>query len=104
MIEGLTSPLGLGIGLGLLLGKPVGIMLSAFICYKLRIGQLPEGSNFKHILGIDFLAGIGFTMSIFISNLSFNDPIFINDAKLAVLGSSLLAGVIGFVILRSLRR
>lgn len=104
MIEGLTSPLGLGIGLGLLLGKPVGIMLSAFICYKLRIGQLPEGSNFKHILGIGFLAGIGFTMSIFISNLSFNDPIFINDAKLAVLGSSLLAGVIGFVILRSLRR
>ena len=104
MIEGLTSPLGLGIGLGLLLGKPVGIMLSAFICYKLRIGQLPEGSNFKHILGIGFLAGIGFTMSIFISNLSFNDPIFINDAKLAVLGSSLLAGVIGFVILRSLKR
>lgn len=104
MIEGLTSPLGLGIGLGLLLGKPVGIMLSAFICYKLRIGQLPEGSNFKHILGIGFLAGIGFTMSIFISNLSFNDPIFINDAKLAVLSSSLLAGVIGFVILRSLRR
>lgn len=104
MIEGLTSPLGLGIGLGLLLGKPVGIMLSAFICFKLRIGQLPEGSNFKHILGIGFLAGIGFTMSIFISNLSFNDPIFINDAKLAVLGSSLLAGVIGFVILRSLRR
>lgn len=104
MIEGLASPLGLGIALGLLLGKPVGIMLSSFICYKLRIGQLPEGSNFKHILGIGFLAGIGFTMSIFISNLSFNDPIFINDAKLAVLGSSLLAGLIGFVILRSLRR
>lgn len=104
MIQGLTSPLGLGIGLGLLLGKPIGIILSAFLCHKLKLGQLPEGSNFKHILGIGFLAGIGFTMSIFISNLSFSNPIFINDAKLAVLGSSLLAGVIGFVILRSLRR
>lgn len=104
MIQGLTSPLGLGIGLGLIFGKPIGIMLSTFLCYKLKIGQLPEGSNFKHMLGLGFLAGIGFTMSIFISNLSFSNPIYINDAKLVVLCSSLIAGLTGFLILRLLRK
>jgi len=104
MIQGLTSPLGLGIGLGLIFGKPIGIMLSTFLCYKLKIGQLPENSNFKHMLGLGFLAGIGFTMSIFISNLSFSNPIYINDAKLVVLCSSLIAGLTGFLILRSLRK
>ncbi len=104
MIQGLTSPLGLGIGLGLILGKPIGIVLSTIICSKLKIGQLPEGSNFKHIIGIGFLAGIGFTMSIFISNLSFSDSTFVEEAKLAVLCSSLIAGVLGFVLLRSTKR
>lgn len=104
MIQGLTSPLGLGIGMGLIFGKPIGIVLSAFICSKFKIGQLPEGSNFKHIIGIGLLAGIGFTMSIFISNLSFSDSIFVEEAKLAVLCSSLIAGILGFILLRSTKR
>ncbi len=104
MIQGLTSPLGLGIGMGLIFGKPIGIVLSAFICSKFKIGQLPEGSNFKHIIGIGLLAGIGFTMSIFISNLSFSDSTFVEEAKLAVLCSSLIAGILGFILLRSTKR
>ncbi|MDO3384459.1 Na+/H+ antiporter NhaA, partial [Gilvimarinus sp. SDUM040013] len=83
MLEGLTSPLGLGILLGLLVGKPIGIVLSSIICSRFGIGQLPEGSNLNHILGVGLLAGIGFTMSIFISNLSFNSEILIDEAKLA---------------------
>lgn len=100
MLEGLTAPLGLGIGMGLILGKPLGIVLSTFLCYKLGIGQLPEGSNFKHIIGLGLLAGIGFTMSIFISNLSFSDTVLIEEAKLSVLLSSIIAGFFGYLILR----
>ncbi|WP_397259052.1 Na+/H+ antiporter NhaA [Paenimyroides viscosum] len=66
--------------------------------------QLPEGSDFKHILGISFLAGIGFTMSIFFQIFPLTSQFFINDANLDVLVSSLLAGLIDFIILRDVRR
>jgi len=99
MAHGLAEPLGLGIGLGLLLGKPVGILLMTYICTKLRLGTLPNGSSYKHILGVGFLAGIGFTMSIFISILSFNDALHINEAKLSILLTSVLAGIVGYIIL-----
>ena len=100
MLEGLTSPLGLGITLGLLFGKPIGITITTLICTKTGLGQFPANSKLVHIVGLGFLAGIGFTMSIFISILSFDDKIFIEEAKLAVLLTSLLAGLFGFVILR----
>ncbi|MGV0978987.1 Na+/H+ antiporter NhaA [Empedobacter falsenii] len=100
MLEGLTAPLGLGIGMGLILGKPLGILMSTFLCYKFGIGQLPEGSNFKHIIGLGLLAGIGFTMSIFISNLSFTDTVLIEEAKLSVLLASIISGILGYIILR----
>lgn len=100
MLEGLTAPLGLGIGMGLILGKPLGIVMSTFLCYKFGIGQLPEGSNFKHIIGLGLLAGIGFTMSIFISNLSFTDTVLIEEAKLSVLLASIISGILGYIILR----
>ncbi|ASE60658.1 MULTISPECIES: Na+/H+ antiporter NhaA [Bacteroidota] len=99
MIEGLTSPLGLGISLGLIFGKPIGIVVTSLICSKLGIGQLPANSNFIHIIGLGLLAGIGFTMSIFISMLSFDNQVFIEEAKLSVLITSLIAGIIGYVIL-----
>lgn len=102
MIHGLIAPLGLGISLGLLLGKPLGIFLMAFICSKLKISSLPEGSNFKHIVGIGLLAGIGFTMSIFISILSYENPLYVNEAKLSILISSILAGLLGYFLLKSL--
>jgi len=100
MIAGLTSNLGLGITLGLLLGKPVGILLTSFICKSIKLSTLPEGANWFHILGVGLLAGIGFTMSIFIAILSFADPMHIAEAKLSILLTSLAAGVIGYLVLR----
>lgn len=100
MIAGLTSNLGLGITLGLLLGKPVGILLTSFVCKSLKLSTLPEGANWSHILGVGLLAGIGFTMSIFIAILSFADPMHIAEAKLSILLTSLAAGVIGYLVLR----
>lgn len=100
MIEGLTSPLGLGISLGLIFGKPIGIVATSFICSKLGIGQLPANSNLIHMIGLGLLAGIGFTMSIFISMLSFDNPTFIEEAKLSVLITSLVAGILGYFILK----
>ncbi|MNU84603.1 Na(+)/H(+) antiporter NhaA [compost metagenome] len=99
MLTGLVAPMGLGISLGLLLGKPLGILIMTFVCSKLGISSLPEGSSFKHILGVGLLAGIGFTMSIFISMLSFSDALHINEAKLSILLTSLLAGILGYMVL-----
>ncbi|MFD2557145.1 Na+/H+ antiporter NhaA [Sphingobacterium tabacisoli] len=101
MVAGLTSSLGLGISLGLLLGKPFGILLTSYLCTKLKISSLPEGSSWRHILGVGLLAGIGFTMSIFIAILSFGNPLHVSEAKLSILITSLLAGIVGYMALRS---
>lgn len=103
MLHGLTSPLGLGISLGLLFGKPIGILLTSFLCTKLGISSLPQGSKWLHIIGVGFLAGIGFTMSIFVSILSFKNPLFVSEAKLSVLLSSITAGILGYMILKSVK-
>ncbi|WP_149914296.1 Na+/H+ antiporter NhaA [Sphingobacterium cavernae] len=101
MINGLTSNLGLGIGLGLLIGKPIGILLTSFLCVKMKLSSLPLGANWLHVIGVGLLAGIGFTMSIFIAILSFSDPSYIAEAKLSILVTSLLAGIVGYVVLSS---
>ena len=90
----------LGIALGLIVGKPLGIFLSTFIAVKLKFCQLPLGLNWKTVLSVGFLGGIGFTMSIFITLLAFNDITIINNAKIIILFSSLVAGMIGFFALR----
>lgn len=100
MIDGLTSPLSVGILFGLLLGKPLGIMLTTFICAKLKVGQAPKNTNKMHMVGLGILAGIGFTMSIFISMLSFDNAVYIEQAKLAVLVTSIVAGILGFLVLK----
>ncbi|GGH06522.1 Na+/H+ antiporter NhaA [Sphingobacterium alkalisoli] len=101
MLDGLVAPLGLGITLGLLLGKPLGIFSMTFLATKLKISSLPAGSNFKHIIGVGLLSGIGFTMSIFIAILSFDHPLYVNEAKLSILITSLLAGLAGYYLLRA---
>jgi NhaA family Na+:H+ antiporter len=101
MIGGLTSKLGIGIILGLIAGKSIGIFLICFIAKKLKIAQLPEGAGWKQIFGVGLLGGIGFTMSIFISILSFDDSMLIEEAKFAVLIASLCAGLLGYVVLRA---
>lgn len=90
----------LGIALGLVIGKPLGISLLAFIAVKAKICRLPEDINWKIIIGTGFLGGIGFTMSIFIALLAFEHPETINNARLAILLSSLIAGTLGFFLLK----
>jgi NhaA family Na+:H+ antiporter len=104
MISGLTSPLGLGIVLGLFLGKTIGVMLFSYLAVKLKLGTLPSAAGWKHLIGLGMLAGIGFTMSIFISLLSFTDELYITEAKFAVLCTSIIAGLAGFIYLKSLSR
>jgi Na+:H+ antiporter, NhaA family len=91
----------LGIALGLLLGKPIGIVGFTLIGISLGIAKLPDDINKRKLVGIGMLAGIGFTMSIFISNLAFStNPDLIQSSKVAVLIASLFAAVIGWVILK----
>lgn len=100
MIAGLTTPLGLGIILGLFLGKPIGITLISWISVKLKISSLPDKAAWMQIVGVGFLAGIGFTMSIFISVLSFTgQELLLSEAKFSVLVASILSGVAGSLIL-----
>ncbi|MFD2598756.1 Na+/H+ antiporter NhaA [Sphingobacterium corticis] len=101
MVHGLTAPLGLGITFGLLFGKPIGIFLTTFLCVKIKIGLLPAQSSWIHMIGVGLLAGIGFTMSIFIALLSFSDPLHIAEAKLSILSTSVLAGILGYLLLRN---
>lgn len=104
MLDGLTSPLGLGIIFGLALGKPLGVTFFSWIAVKSGIASLPSRANWKHIFGLGLLGGIGFTMSIFIALLSFNDPDFNIEAKFSILVSSVLAGVSGFIFLNALNK
>ncbi len=104
MIDGLYSPLGLGIIFGLALGKPLGVTLFSWIAVKSGIASLPSRANWKHIFGLGLLAGIGFTMSIFIALLSFNNPQYDIEAKFSILMASVLAGISGFVFLFALNR
>ncbi|WP_199118984.1 Na+/H+ antiporter NhaA [Pedobacter sp. ASV28] len=104
MIEGLNSPLALGIILGLFLGKTIGVTLFSFIAVKLKLAKLPTAASWKHVLGVGMLAGIGFTMSIFIAMLSFTDPLHITEAKFAILCASIFSGLAGFIFLKSLKK
>ncbi len=104
MVEGLNSPMALGIILGLFLGKIIGVTVFSFVAVKSKLAKLPTGANWKHIIGLGMLAGIGFTMSIFISMLSFNDLLHIKEAKFSILCASILSGVVGFLFLKSIKR
>jgi NhaA family Na+:H+ antiporter len=100
-LNGVFSPIGLGISIGLIFGKVIGISLFTYIAIQLKWSNMPTNCTTKHIIGVGFLAGIGFTMSIFISLLSFSDLQTQTTAKLAILAASIVSGIIGFAILRS---
>jgi NhaA family Na+:H+ antiporter len=95
----LTQPLTIGIALGLLLGKPVGVTLFSFLAVKTNIAVLPAGVRWSHIIGAGMLGGIGFTMSLFVSNLSFVSPELLNYSKLGILLGSILSAVAGLLFL-----
>lgn len=96
----LTTNSSLGIMLGLIVGKPLGILFLCFVAVKLKFSSLPYAIRWKHILGVGMLAGIGFTMSIFITILAFDQKTIIDHSKIAILIASLVSGIIGFVYLK----
>lgn len=98
--EAVFSNLGMGIIFGLFFGKVLGINFFSFLAVKTGISKLPEKSTWRQMTGVGFLAGIGFTMSIFIALLSFKSPYIQDDAKLAILIASVLSGITGFSILK----
>ena len=100
----LTSPVALGVGVGLAVGKPLGIVLTVLLLVRLGVGRLGNGITRAHLVGMGFLAGIGFTMSLFVNELAFADPVLREEAKLGILLASLVAGSIGFLLLRRLPR
>jgi NhaA family Na+:H+ antiporter len=96
----LSDPVSVGIIGGLLIGKFIGILSMCWIMIKLKWAYLPQGVFWRHIVGVSFLGGIGFTMSMFITNLAFEDPTLILLSKAGILVASLVAGLTGFLILR----
>ena len=95
------SPLSLGIILGLLIGKPIGITLFTYVGLKTRAFTLPEGVSLNDILGLSFLCGIGFTMSLFINGLAFTDINLIDSSKLGIFIGSIISAIAGYIILSS---
>jgi NhaA family Na+:H+ antiporter len=98
-LSDLFAPLPLGIAAGLVLGKQLGVFGVTWIMVRLRLAQLPQGVGWLHIYGLACLAGIGFTMSLFIGSLSFADPALMNAVRLGVLSGSAVSALLGFGIL-----
>ncbi len=101
--EALTSSIALGVAAGLVVGKIVGISGFAYAAVKLRLGILPPGTQWTHVVGLAAVAGIGFTVSLFVTSLAFTEPVFTDLAKVGIFSGSLLAGVIGALLLRRAR-
>jgi NhaA family Na+:H+ antiporter len=93
------TPLSIGIILGLFLGKPAGIVLCSYLPKWMKLSEGPAGIGLKHLIGLGFTAGVGFTMSIFISSLSFPDSDTLNLSKLAIICGSIISGMTGLIIL-----
>lgn len=99
-VHALVSPTSLGIVLGLLVGKQLGIFGAVWLAVKLGVAKLPDGTNWWHLYGVALVAGIGFTMSLFIAGLAFSDPEVFRSARLSVVVGSLLSAAGGVAVLR----
>jgi NhaA family Na+:H+ antiporter len=99
-VHNFTEHYSLGILFGLIIGKPLGIIIFSYLVIKFGLAKIPRDLNLKKLLGAGFLGGIGFTMSIFISLLAFEDAEIINNAKFMILVASTLSGIIGFLWLK----
>jgi NhaA family Na+:H+ antiporter len=106
--EAIVSPVALGVSIGLVFGKPVGITLATWIGLRLKLGELPRNVTFNHVLGIGMLAGIGFTVSLFIAELAFRNSamaeILTNEAKIGIFLGSAIAGIVGYLVMRMVTR
>jgi NhaA family Na+:H+ antiporter len=95
-----TSSVTLGIAIGLLAGKFFGILGASWLAVRFGVAVLPTGGRWSQIAGVAMLAGIGFTVSLFITGLAFDDEVLISDAKMGIFGASLIAGIAGYTLLR----
>ncbi|WP_114227335.1 MULTISPECIES: Na+/H+ antiporter NhaA [Sphingomonas] len=100
-IDQLTHPLPLGIAAGLFLGKQLGVFAAILLAVRLGAARRPAGVTWRQVYGAALLCGIGFTMSLFIGALAFADPALVDEAKIGTLAGSLLAGLLGYVVLRT---
>jgi len=97
----LTAPVVLGIAVGLVLGKQLGITLATWLIIRAGLASLPEGLTWRHIYGAAWLGGIGFTMSLFIADLAYEDAATLSLAKVGILAASVVAGIGGYIVLRT---
>lgn len=100
LFDGTPNALIIGIMAGLFLGKPIGIVLFSYFTVKLKWAVLPRGVDWNLLIGVGFLGGIGFTMSVFITLLAFGLPEMVNAAKITIVIASMLAGIVGFIWLK----
>ena len=98
--EALKDPITLGVALGLVVGKFVGITLATYLAVRFGVARLPIGSTWSHIRGLAVLGGIGFTVSLFVTGLAFDDPAMADLAKIGIFAGSAVAGAIGYFLLR----
>ncbi len=98
--DAITGRVALGVILGLVLGKTVGISAATWVAVRLGVGRLPAGVGWSHVLGTAAVAGIGFTVSLFVTELAFDDAGLVDQAKVGILSGSILAGTAGFLLLR----
>lgn len=96
--NGAAGDVALGVAVGLVLGKPVGVVLASWLAVRLRIGTLPAGITLRHLIVVGFVAGIGFTMALFIAHLAFSDASHLAAAKLGILAASAVAAMLGLAI------
>ncbi|MCA9427483.1 MAG: Na+/H+ antiporter NhaA, partial [Candidatus Omnitrophica bacterium] len=95
----MVNPISLGIILGLVIGKQLGVGSMVWAAVKLGWAELPKGVRWPHLYGAGCLAGVGFTMSLFISELAFTDDLLVDEAKIGILVASLISGVWGYLVL-----
>ena len=100
MSEALASSVTLGVAAGLLIGKPLGVLGMTWLAVRTGLGQLPSAVTWLHVLGVGLLAGIGFTVAIFVAGIAFDDQALVDHAKMGIFGASLLAGATGYLFLR----
>jgi Na+:H+ antiporter, NhaA family len=98
-VAAVAHPVSLGILVGLLVGKFIGVSAFSWLAVRMNMASLPTGVTWKHILGVALLGGIGFTMSLFVAGLAFDDPALLNSSKIGILAGSIISGTLGAIML-----
>lgn len=103
ILDSLSSRVALGVALGLIFGKVIGISGMTWLAVRSGLGRLPPGAGWRHVVGVSATAGIGFTVALFITALAFSDQTLADQAKVGIFAGSIVAGLLGTAILRSMK-